>query len=171
MTYLARDISYHHLVSRSACDLTVGVQQIVTLQKNLIWTNNSTGFVRKNGPATYYKYEPFKGSLQFSTLYFQPPNSRDGPLMTSFSGFFICSTSSMAFIIYGYKNPERIRTMIDELFKDQSDTVVFITNLTKNFNQFWEAVQEWISLAVNNFHEIWENLQNRIDKNVPSVEL
>ena len=77
----------------------------------------------------------------------------------------------MAFIIYGYKNPERIRTMIDELFKDQSETAIFITNLTKNFNQFWEAVQEWISLAVNNFNQIWENLQNRIDKNVPSVEL
>ena len=61
--------------------------------------------------------------------------------------------------------------MIDELFKDQSETAIFITNLTKNFNQFWEAVQEWISLAVNNFNQIWENLQNRIDKNVPSVEL
>jgi len=90
---------------------------------------------------------------------------------TFLTGFLICSLSSMAFIIYGYKNPERIRTMIDELFKDQSETAIFITNLTKNFNQFWEAVQAWFSLAINNFNEIWENLQNRIDKNVPSVEL
>ena len=97
--------------------------------------------------------------------------SRDRPSMTSYSGFLICSLCSMAFIIYGYKNPERIRTMIDELFKDQSETAIFITKLTKNFNQFWEAVQVWFSLAVNNFNEIWENLQNRIDKNVPSVEL
>ena len=97
--------------------------------------------------------------------------SRDRPSMTSYSGFLICSLSSMAFIIYGYMNPERIRTMIDELFKDQSETAIFITKLTKNFNQFWDAVQAWFSLAVNNFNEIWENLQNRIDKNVPSVEL
>ena len=97
--------------------------------------------------------------------------SRDQPWMTSYSGFLICSLSSMAFIIYGYMNPERIRTMIDELFKDQSETAIFITKLTKNFNQFWDAVQAWFSLAVNNFNEIWENLQNRIDKNVPSVEL
>ena len=56
MTYLARDISYNHLVLRSACDLTVGVQQIVTLQK--------TWFALIKVLITNPTSDQFKGSVE-----------------------------------------------------------------------------------------------------------